>query len=87
MILHKYSATSWHCSSCIQVQKLLDSLDLTGITVQEIDVDTVKPEDLRRLNIRGIPMLILYDNSGLELKRIQGVPAPDRLKKFLGLSF
>ena len=86
-VIKKYSATSWHCQGCIQLQKLLDSLpeELTS-SVESVDIDTVPRPELADLKIRGVPLLVAFDSQGQELGRLQGVPTKEVLEKFLGSS-
>ena len=85
MTIKKYSATSWYCQGCIQLQKLLDSLteELTS-SVESIDIDAVPRPELADLKVRGVPLLIAFDSQGQELGRLQGVPTKEVLEKFLG---
>ena len=84
-VIKKYSATSWYCASCIQLQKLIDTLDEeVSSQIESVDIDTVSRQDLAALKIRGVPMLIAFDEDGKELDRLTGVPNSDALLKFTG---
>lgn len=86
MKLIKYSAKTWHCPSCIQLSKLLDSVDLKDIEFLEIDIDSLKRQEMQDLKIRGVPVLRLLSDEGEEVKRMTGVPTKQQLEEFLGLA-
>lgn len=67
MKLLKFQA-DW-CGPC---KALTKTLATTSIHIdQVVDVDTDK-DIARRYNIRGVPTLILTDDSGKEIKRVSG---------------
>lgn len=83
--LHKFSAT-W-CQPCRVLTKTLAQVDLDtqGISLIEWDVDLLERDRLKELDIRGVPTLILMDESGVELSRQTGALTADDIRKWLGL--
>ena len=78
MKLLKFEA-SW-CGPCKALTKLMESTEL-DVPVEVIDVD----EDSERAvqyGIRGVPTLILIDDTGVEVKRKVGMMSADDLTKF-----
>ena len=85
MKLLKYSPKSWVCSSCESLSKLLKEVHLGDIELIEIDIDTLPPQELKSLGIRGVPVLRLVDELGAEVKRMQGLPSLVALQDFLSV--
>jgi len=83
MKLLKYSPKSWVCSSCEALSKLLKEVHLGDIELIEVDIDTLSPSELKSLGIRGVPVLRLVDELGVEVKRMQGLPSLTKLQEFL----
>jgi len=78
--LLKISA-SW-CVSCKTLTNLFKDIDFTGIEVINIDADS-DSSTVKQYNVRGIPALILLDETGEEIKRKIGIIAKDDLLQFL----
>lgn len=84
MQIKKYSAVSWHCQGCIQLQNLLDSLpEESTATVESVDIDKAPREELSALKLRGVPAMIAFDSEGKEIGRLLGVPTKSVLEEFL----
>jgi len=83
MRLNLYSAP-W-CSSCQTVKKALETLTVEDLDIVVINIDTLTREDLMKVQVRGIPTLILQDSEGNEVKRKSGSLTTQQLKQFLGL--
>ena len=85
--LHKFSAC-W-CQPCRMLSNnlkpILADLEASGVTVVEYDVDLMERPELARLGVRGVPTLILMDESGVELSRQTGALTADDIRKWLGL--
>jgi len=76
---------SKNCQPCNQLQKLLDCVSpLDRPATISYDVFDY-PEVAKKYNIRAVPVLILEDNEGKELKRISGLPTVKELQSFLNL--
>ncbi len=84
MQIKKYSAVAWHCSGCIQLQKLIDDLpeELTS-GIESVNIDEVPRQELATLKIRGVPLMIAFDDEGTEIGRLQGVPTKSVLEEFI----
>jgi len=78
--LLKISA-SW-CVSCKTLANLFKDIDFTGIEVINIDADS-DASTVKQYNVRGIPALILLDETGEEIKRKIGIITKDDLLQFL----
>ena len=85
--LHKFSAV-W-CQPCRtlsnNLKPFLADLEASGVTVVEYDVDLMERPELVRLGVRGVPTLILMDESGVELSRQTGALTTDDIRKWLVL--
>jgi thioredoxin 1 len=80
MKLIKLGAT-W-CSPCKVLSKIIEDIDLGPYTLVEIDVDSQR-EQAMKYNIRGVPVLVVEDDNGNELRRSVGFLSQDKLKEFL----
>lgn len=82
MKLLKFHAT-W-CGPCKSLSMVINGAkDKISIPVEEIDID--KNMDLaKKYNIRGVPVLILTDEAGSELKRMVGMADEKKLLEFIG---
>ena len=84
MQIKKYVATKWYCSGCVQLQKLIDALpDEIGSQIESVDIDTVSRQDLGKLKIRGVPVMVAFDDEGNEIGRLTGVPTKSVLEEFI----
>lgn len=80
MKLIKLSAT-W-CGPCKMLSNTLKEVDLSGYEFVEIDVD--EQRDLAmKYNIRGVPVLVVEDDNGNELRRTVGNKNKTQLQEFL----
>lgn len=75
--------TAQWCQPCKTLTKNLESLDLTDVEVEVIDVDTFDKLKLQNLGVRGVPTLILQDSEGNEIKRKTGSMTTQQLKIWL----
>lgn len=83
MKLNLYSA-SW-CTACLTVKNALNNLAIEDLEIEVIDIDTLSRMDLMKVQVRGIPTLVLQDFEGNELKRKSGSLTTQQLKQFLSL--
>lgn len=83
MRLNLYSA-SW-CSSCQTVKKSLETLAVEDLDITVVNIDTLTREDLTKVQVRGIPTLVLQDSEGNEIKRKSGSLTTQQLKQFLSI--
>lgn len=74
-----------NCQPCKQMKQTLVETFLDDIALEELDVHAVGREALMKVNVKGAPTLILYDNQGNEVKRKTGALTKEQLKLFLGL--
>lgn len=68
MKLLKFSA-SW-CKPCATLSETLKEFNLCP--VEHIDVEEVEDDICERYRIRSIPVMLVVDENGTELRRIQG---------------
>lgn len=80
MKLIKLSAT-W-CGPCKMISKTLEDVDLSGYEFIEIDVDQQR-DIAMKYNIRGVPVLVIEDDNGNELRRTVGNKNKTQLQEFL----
>lgn len=81
MKLIKYSA-QW-CQPCKNLAVNLKTIDLSGIELEEVDVDSVGKDALMQAKVRSIPTLVLLSDDGTELRRKSGAMTTEQLKEFL----
>jgi thioredoxin-like negative regulator of GroEL len=79
MKLIKLSA-SW-CGPCKSLSKVISGLELE-IPMEEIDIDE-KPEEAQKYGIRGVPTLVLLDDTGEVLKKKSGMMNSSELQSWL----
>ena len=60
----------------------LEDLDLSGYEFVEIDVDQQR-DTAMKYNIRGVPVLVIEDDNGNELRRTVGNKNKTQLQEFL----
>ena len=80
MKLIKLSAT-W-CGPCKMLSNTLEDVDLSGYEFVEIDVDQQR-DIAMKYNIRGVPVLVIEDDNGNELRRTVGNKNKAQLQEFL----
>lgn len=80
MKLIKLSAT-W-CGPCKMLSNTLKEVDLSGYEFVEIDVDEQR-DIAMKYNIRGVPVLVIEDDNGNELRRTVGNKNKTQLQEFL----
>ena len=74
-----------NCQPCKQMKQALSEVILDDIVLEELDVHAVGREALMKVNVKGAPTNILYDNQGNEIKRKTGALTKKQLEDFLGL--
>jgi thioredoxin 1 len=82
MKLLKFYAT-W-CAPCKGLSQVIETAkDKINIPIEEIDVDQ-NMDMARKYNIRGVPVMILTDDSGREIRRKVGNVDESTLLNFIG---
>lgn len=77
----KFSA-SW-CGPCKMLTKSIETIrDQTDAKIEEIDIDE-QPERAKQYQIRGVPTLVLLDNTGNEVKRKSGAMTGPQFLEFI----
>lgn len=74
-----------NCQPCKQLKQVLNDAFLDDIELEELDVHAVGREALMKVNVKGAPTLILYDNQGTELRRKSGALTGEQLRNFLNI--
>lgn len=75
----KFSAT-W-CGPCKMLQATIDSIH-PPVDIQNVDIEE-DFEVARQYNIRGVPTLVMLDDSGNEIKRVSGTKTKEQLLEWL----
>ena len=70
------------CGPCKMLANTLEDLDLSGYEFVEIDVDQQR-DTAMKYNIRGVPVLVIEDDNGNELRRTVGNKNKTQLQEFL----
>lgn len=79
MKVMKFGA-SW-CSPCKMLQNIIDGIT-TEVEIESIDIDE-DPKLAQQYNIRGVPTLVMVDDTGNEIKRNVGMITRDKLLEWL----
>lgn len=74
-----------NCQPCKQLKQVLNDAFLDDIELEELDVHAVGREALMKVNVKGAPTLIFYDNKGIELRRKSGALTGEQLRNFLNI--
>lgn len=81
MKLYK-AAASW-CGPCKALSMtLLDVEHPLVETMEEVDIDK-NMDFARQYNIRSVPTMILVEDDGTEVRRVNGAISKDKIKEFL----
>ena len=70
------------CGPCKMLSNTLEDFDLSGYEFVEIDVDQQR-DIAMKYNIRGVPVLVIEDDNGNELRRTVGNKNKAQLQEFL----
>jgi thioredoxin-like negative regulator of GroEL len=78
----KVLTASW-CNQCPSVKAAVQHLP-DNIQVELLDADS-NMILTKQLNIRSLPTIVLFDESGGELFRSTGITSVEKLKNYLGI--
>ena len=70
------------CGPCKSLTKTLEQYYNGEIPVEEIDIDQ-NNDMAREYNIRSVPVCVLLDDNGNEIRRQSGMMMIDQFEKFL----
>jgi thioredoxin 1 len=74
---------SW-CAPCKQLSQVIeDNSDAITATIESIDIEQ-NQELAIRYGIRSVPVMVVVDEAGTEIRRQGGMMMPDKLLEFLG---
>ena len=73
------------CQPCQQLKNIISQFDFGEVQVDVLDVDELGREVLMKVQVKGVPTLIVQDNQGNEIKRKTGALTKEQLQLFLGL--
>jgi thioredoxin-like negative regulator of GroEL len=82
MKLLKVFSTDW-CHNCPPVKTAVQHLP-ESILVELLDADA-NMLVTKQLNVRSLPTIVLFDESGSELFRSSGITSVEKLKNYLGI--
>ena len=78
----KFYAT-W-CGPCKSLSQIIEgAADRITIPIEEVDIDNNMDLAIE-YGVRGVPVMVLLDDAGKEIKRQAGVMTEDKLLEFLG---
>lgn len=84
MKLVKVGAT-W-CGPCKALDKAIkESTQVQFLDYVQKDLDSLQSEEVQELKVRGVPTLILYDNSGQEIQRKSGAMKTSEFDEWIKL--
>jgi thioredoxin-like negative regulator of GroEL len=82
MKLIRYGA-SW-CQPCSALKMTLSGIEHPLVkTMEEIDIDS-NVQAAISMNIRSVPVLVLLNEEGYELRRLNGAQSKEKIMEFLG---
>lgn len=71
------------CSPCTMLSKTLATMDHDLIkNMEAIDIDA-NPDALGQYKVRGVPLLLIIDGTGNEVKRLAGYQNATKVSEFL----
>jgi len=73
------------CGPCKQMTKLMERMgDMITVPVENIDIDEEHNQDLvMKYSVRTIPMFVLVNEEGFEIKRNVGSMTESKLMSFI----
>ena len=78
----KFYAT-W-CGPCKSLSQIIEgAADRITIPIEEVDIDSNMDLAIE-YGVRGVPVMVLLDDAGKEIRRQAGVMTEDKLLEFLG---
>ena len=78
----KFYAT-W-CGPCKSLSQIIEgAADKFTIPIEEVDIDNNMDLAIE-YGVRGVPVMVLLDDAGKEIRRQAGVMTEDKLLEFLG---
>ena len=70
------------CAPCKMLTRVIEDAKVKAeIIPVDIDADNIQAQ---KYGIRGVPMLVIVDSAGNEIKRKSGMMTEAQLKQFLG---
>lgn len=78
----KFYAT-W-CGPCKSLSQIIEgAADKITVPIEEVDIDSNMDLAIE-YGVRGVPVMVLLDDAGKEIRRQAGVMTEDKLLEFLG---
>lgn len=71
------------CSACKMLTKVLEDIE-SPIPVEEVDIEESQ-EVAIKYGIRGVPTMVIVDDSGNEIKRQVGLMNETQFKQFVNI--
>lgn len=69
------------CTPCKMLQHIIDGID-SDVPIESVDIDE-ESERAMQYAVRGVPTLVMLDDTGTEIKRNVGVLTRDKLLEWL----
>lgn len=69
------------CTPCNMLQHIIDGID-SDVPIESVDIDE-ESERAMQYAVRGVPTLVMLDDTGTEIKRNVGVLTRDKLLEWL----
>jgi thioredoxin 1 len=69
------------CAPCKALSKLLESVT-TDVVIEKVNIDT-DMDRAKQYGVRGIPVMIILNDDGSEIKRGQNFKTVEQIEEFL----
>jgi thiol-disulfide isomerase/thioredoxin len=70
------------CGPCKAQSKIMESVDMPGIVVENIDIDT-QGDLAKKYGVRSIPTMVMLNDNGDEVGRKTGIQTAEQLTAFI----
>ncbi len=76
--------TATWCIPCHAVKPIVEELEREREDIKVIFVDTgVDPQEAQRRGVRGVPTILVYDENGFEVSKLNGLVNKEQIEEAL----